>query len=295
MEIESQFINVKPGDLGIIGDPVAHSLSPIIQNAAFHTWGGVFREDGRRPPEYHVFHVPAVELKDVMAMMQKTKMRGLNVTIPHKVAACAFMDKLDPLAEKVGALNTILSSDEGLVGYNTDGDGFAQALHYDLEFGAERKNALVMGAGGTARVIVQKLFDIGIERVFLWNRTADKAAELAKQLTGPLSLVKDNDLKDVSNGADLIVNATSVGLKENDGLPSKDLSFHMGQCVFDVIYNRDTELLLEARAAGARVLGGAKMLVYQGARVFEIWTAAPAPVEIMHVALEKALRYKSSL
>jgi shikimate dehydrogenase len=295
MALENQFINVKPGDVGIIGDPIDHSLSPVIQNAAFHTWSGVFKEDGRRAPEYHTFHVRETELKEALALMQRCKMRGLNVTIPHKVAAVGLMTRLDPLASKVGAINTILSTEEGLIGYNTDGDGFGQALHYDLEFEAEKKTALVLGAGGTARVIIHKLLDIGIERVFLWNRHAERAANLAKEFSGPLSLVSDAQVEAVSNGADLIVNTTSVGLKEGDGLPAPQLSFHIGQCVFDVIYNRETKLLSDARAAGARVVGGTKMLIYQGARAFEIWTAAPAPVEVMHVALEKALRYKSSL
>jgi shikimate dehydrogenase len=293
--LENQFINVKPGDVGIIGDPIDHSLSPVIQNAAFHTWSGVFKEDGRRAPEYHTFQVHADELKEALDLMQRSKMRGLNVTIPHKVAAVPLVTRLDPLAAKVGAINTILSTEEGLIGYNTDGDGFAQALHYDLEFEAEQRTALVLGAGGTARVIIHKLLDIGIERVFMWNRSPEKAAALIKEYTGPVSLVANDKLAAVSNGADLIVNATSVGMKDGDGMPAPGLSFHIDQCVFDVIYNRDTKLLLDAREAGARVLGGMKMLIYQGARAFEIWTSAPAPVEVMHVALEKALRYKSSL
>jgi shikimate dehydrogenase len=293
--LENQFINVRPGDVGIVGDPIDHSLSPIMQNAAFHTWSGVFKEDGRRAPEYHTFQVRAGELKEALELMQKTKMKGLNVTIPHKVAAVSLVTKLDPLAAKVGAVNTIVSTDEGLVGYNTDGDGFAQALHYDLEFEAEHKTALVLGAGGTARVIIHKLLDIGIERVFVWNRSEDKAATLIKEYAGPVSLASDATLSNVSSGVDLIVNATSVGLKEGDGLPASGLSFHSGQFAFDVIYNRDTKFMLDARAAGGRVLGGLKMLIYQGARAFEIWMSAPAPVEVMHVALEKALRYKSSL
>lgn len=296
MPLENQFINVKPGDVGVIGDPIDHSLSPVIQNAAFHTWSGVFKEDGRRSPEYHTFHVRADELKKALELMQRYKMRGLNVTIPHKVSASRLMNKLDPLAQKVGAINTILLSEEGLVGYNTDGDGFGQAIHYDLDFLAEGKTVLVLGAGGTARVIVQKLLDVGAERIFLWNRSAERGADLVKAFNAPqLSHVANGKLSEVSNSADLIVNATSAGLSDKDELTVHDLSFHMGQCVFDVIYNRDTKLMTEARAAGARVSGGSKMLIYQGARSFEIWTGAPAPVEVMHVALERALRYKSSL
>ncbi len=295
MPLENQFINVKPGDVGIIGDPIDHSLSPIIQNAAFQTWSNVFKEDGRRAPQYHTFHVRQGELAEAFDVMQKAKMRGLNITIPHKVAAVKLVNRLDPLAEKVGSINTVLSTDDGLVGYNTDGDGFAQALHYDLEFEGPGHTALVLGAGGTARVIIHKLIEMGVERVFLWNRSAERASVLAKEYSGPLSLVADANLSAVSNGANLIVNATSVGMKEGDGHPAPGLKFHIGQYVFDVVYNRDTKFLLDARAAGARVLGGLKMLVYQGARAFEIWTSAPAPVEVMHVALEKALRYKSSL
>ena len=184
------FSVTKPGDSGIIGDPVEHSLSPLMQNAAFKTWWGAFRDQDEPTPEYFKFHVLQSQLKEAIQNVRAYKLRGVNVTIPHKVRACEFVDELDVFAKKVGAINTILNKNGQLKGFNTDGDGFRYSLEVDLNFDPHGKNALVMGAGGTGRVIAQKLVDLGAS-VFWWNRNQERLEEgLKRILNSPRPLIE---------------------------------------------------------------------------------------------------------
>lgn len=289
--LKAQFKNVLPGDVGIMGDPIEHSLSPLMQNAAFDTWRKVFLEDGKPGARYHRFHVKADELKQAVQLAEEYQLQGLNVTVPHKVAAFRLMDTLEPLAKKMGAINTIHINGGKLIGYNTDGFGFERSLEEDLQFQCKDKKVLLLGAGGTGRVIAFQLHDLHIRTLYWWNRNPDRLdqvlADSGVYLPKVSPVKSDQKLADVVGEVDLVINATSVGMSKEDGLPAPGLEFNPTQSVYDVIYNRDTPLLKKARSAGAQTANGLGMLVFQGSKSFNIWTGAPAPIEVMRETLKK--------
>ncbi len=272
---------------GLIGDPVEHSMSPAMHNAAFREVGIDYL--------YVPFRVKKEELGKAIEGMRALNIKGLNVTIPHKVDVLQFLDELDHLAEQIGAVNTIVNDDGVLRGYNTDGAGFLQAL---LERGIEPagKNVVIMGAGGASRAISFILADRGTHLVIL-NRLLelDWAKELASRISQTfnkeveaLELNREN-LARVLDKAEILVNATSVGMSPNiDQTPVDSDLLRPGLVVFDIVYNPiKTRLLREAEAAGAETIGGLDMLIWQGAIAFEKWTGLKAPVELMK---EEAIR-----
>ena len=272
---------------GVIGDPIEHTMSPAMHNAAFKQMGLDYW--------YVAFRVKKEDLGKTIAGMRAPNIRGLNVTIPHKVAVIQFLDELDDLAEKIGAVNTIVNDDGVLTGYNTDATGFLQAL---LNRGIEPKgkNVVVLGAGGASRAISFILAERGSNLVIL-NRTVDKAKELADRIsnifqreTGVLKLDRENLAKALSK-ADILVNATSVGMSPNvDETPVASNLLKSGMIVFDTIYNPiKTRLQTEAEEAGAITISGLDMLVWQGALAFEKWTGLKAPVELMREEVIKRL------
>lgn len=273
---------------GVIGDPIGHSLSPVIQNAAFKA--------RRLDYVYHAFQVKKEALGEAIREMREHAIAGLNVTIPHKVAVMKYLDKLDPLAEKIGAVNTIVNKDGVLSGYNTDAVGFLEPL---LKIGAELegKKAVILGAGGAARAISFVLAEKGAE-LYILNRTVEKAGALAvriKEKTGKdavsLELNPEN-LKEALTQTDIVVNTTSLGMSPNVAeTPLPDGLIRGGMLVYDIVYNpMETRLLREARAAGAETIAGMDMLVYQGAKAFELWTGVKAPVGVMRRELARALK-----
>jgi len=276
---------------GIIGDPVEHTMSPVMHNAAF----GKLRLNYR----YVSFRVKKEELGKAIEKMRTLKMRGLNVTIPHKVAVIPFLDELDPLAKEIGAVNTIVNDDGFLTGYNTDGTGFLRAL---LARGIEPKgqNAVILGAGGASRAISFVLAREGCD-VLILNRTLDKASELAsivsevtRKEVRALELNRENVVKALQE-AGILVNTTSVGMAPNvDAIPIDVDSLsevkNPALVVFDIVYNPvRTRLLREAEKAGAQTVSGIDMLVWQGALAFEKWTGLPAPFSLMKEEVTKAL------
>jgi shikimate dehydrogenase len=274
---------------GLMGDPVEHSISPAIHNAAFNALGLEYI--------YVPFHVKPKDLKKAIDGMRALHIRGLNVTIPHKVAVLPFLDELDSLAEKIGAVNTIVNSDGKLRGYNSDAAGFIQAL---IAGGVkpEGKRVVLLGAGGAARAIAFALAEKGTD-INILNRKkemdwaeelATKAGKVYKKEFRALEL-NTKILKKVLADADILVNATSVGMSpKNDDTPVAADLLRSGLVVYDIVYNPvETRLLKEAKQAGARTIGGLDMLVGQGAIAFELWTGEKAPVEIMKKAAEKAL------
>lgn len=272
---------------GLIGDPVEHSMSPVMHNAAFRELGIDFL--------YVPFRVKREELGKAIAGMRALNIKGLNVTIPHKVAVIKFLDELDPLAEKISAVNTIVNDDGLLKGYNTDASGFLQAI---LERGIEPEgeNVVILGAGGASRAVSFILADRGAHLVIL-NRLLelDWAQELASRISQTfnkeveaLELNREN-LIGVLSKADILVNATSVGMSPdiNQTPVTADL-LKPGLIVFDIVYNPiKTRLLREAETAGAKTISGLDMLIWQGALAFEKWTGREAPVELMR---EEAMR-----
>lgn len=274
---------------GIIGDPVEHSMSPIMHNAAFREAGLDYL--------YVPFRVKEKELGKAIEGMKALGLRGLNVTIPHKVAVLPFLDELDPLAEKIGAVNTIVNDGGHLRGYNTDASGFLQAM---LEKGIqpEGKRVAVLGAGGTSRAVSFILADRGAHLVILNRRQeldwaedlANRISQTFKQKVKALELNRGNVSKALEK-ADILVNATSAGMSPNiDESPLDPNLLKPGLIVYDIVYNPiKTKLLRDAEAAGSKTIGGLDMLVWQGALAFEMWTGQKAPVELMKREAAKLL------
>ncbi len=272
---------------GVIGDPVEHTMSPVMHNAAFRERGIDYF--------YVPFRVKKEELGKAIEGMRALNIKGLNVTIPHKVAILQFLDKLDSLAEQIGAVNTIVNDDGVLTGYNTDATGFLQAL---LERGIEPegKNVVIIGAGGASRAISFILADRGAHLVIL-NRLLE--LDWAKELSGRISQAFSKEVEALElnrenltgalGKADILVNATSVGMSPNiDQTPVDADLLRPELVVFDIVYNPiKTRLLREAEAAGAETISGLDMLIWQGALAFEIWTGQKAPVKLMR---EEALK-----
>ena len=273
---------------GIIGDPVEHSMSPVMHNAAFEALGLDYA--------YLSFHVRGEELKEAINGMRALHIAGLNVTIPHKMAVIPFLDKLDPLAERMGAVNTIASENGELAGYNTDASGFLQALRAQ---GVEPdgKSIVILGAGGAAKGISFILAGAGASLVIL-NRTLSRAEELASQIARyyhqkmEAMTLNEANLKRAFEEADVLVNTTSVGMVPDvDRTPVPGNLLNSRLAVSDIVYNPlETRLLREAKAAGARTINGLDMLVWQGALAFEKWTGQEAPFEVMRQAAMKALQ-----
>ena len=272
---------------GVIGDPIEHTMSPAMCNAAFTRMG--------LDCVYVPFQVKEEELDRAIDGMRALNIRGLNVTIPHKVAVIPLLDELDPLAEKIGAVNTISNDDGVLKGYNTDASGFLQAL---LERGIEpeEKKVVMLGAGGASRAVSFSLVERGAHLVIL-NRRLERAEELAGRLSTTLNrevkaleLVADN-LAQVLGEADILVNATSVGMSPDiNKTPVPSSLLKSGLVVVDIVYNPiRTRLLREAEEAGARTVNGIDMFVWQGALAFEIWTGVKAPVELMRAEVVRQL------
>lgn len=258
----------------VIGNPVAHSLSPRMHNAAFEATGhdGVYL---------------AFEVEDVSAAVKGIRalgIRGVSVTIPYKVTVMSLLDAIDETARKIGAVNTIVNQNGMLVGYNTDCDGAVAALMEKSE--VNEKRVLIVGAGGAARAIGFGLSDKGA-LVTLCNRTKDKAQRLARELKAsfcPLEDIEDNKW-------DIIVNTTSVGMTPNiDNMSIPEILIRPGQVVMDIVYNPlETLLLKKAAQAGCITVDGAAMFIHQGAAQFELWTGRKAPLSVMSETVRKAL------
>ncbi len=274
---------------GVIGDPIEHTLSPIMHNAAFKALKLDFA--------FLAFKVKVADVEKAVSGMRALGIHGLNVTMPHKSAVINYLDEVDQAAKAIGSVNTILNKDGRLFGFNTDGVGALQALR---ENGVEPrgKKVLLLGAGGAARAIAYTLAREADELVIL-NRTAKQAAELANLLkqTFDRKVVADalspNAIKDTLQDSDVLINATSVGMKPNaNQTPVAFEWLRPDLAVMDIVYNPvETKLAKDAKAAGAKVVSGFEMLIYQGAASFEIWTGHSAPVEVMrHAALNHLLK-----
>jgi shikimate dehydrogenase len=264
----------------IIGDPVSHSLSPAMHNAAFKS---LSMDD-----VYIAYKVSSHELESSVESLRSVKISGFNVTIPHKIAVLQYLDEVDLLSRKAGAVNTVASIDGRFKGFNTDIQGFLQPL---LSRGIDFRglSVLLFGAGGSARAVVASLSSVtGISKLVVANRTYNKSSELSKQaelqgLTSSVSMIEE--AKVMAKRFDLIVNATSVGLQSNESiLDSEDIDG--SSTVYDLVYRPVmTKLLENAREKGARVIYGYEMLLEQGAQAFEIWTGLKAPIPAMKKAL----------
>ncbi len=264
---------------GIIGDPIEHSLSPVMHNAAF--------EALEMDSIYLAFRVKVEDVETVLSGAKTMGMMGLNVTVPlkEKVMECV---KLDPLARKIGAVNTIDLTTG--IGYNTDGLGVRRALE-ERDVQLSGRNVLLIGAGGAARAIAFLLAEEGAD-ITIANRTKERAISLADTIGGGVKGTGLDELDGLIDGADILINSTTVGMypNVNDSVAYSDM-MHPDLVVFDIVYNPiETKLLSEARRVGAKTIDGVMMLVHQGAESFRLWTAQNPPIEVMELAVRDALK-----
>ncbi len=283
--------------VGLIGWPVEHSISPVMQNAAFRE---LDLEEWVYVP-MPVSKYPYIRIKEAVLGLRALGFQGANVTVPYKEAVVPYLEHLSDMAKAIGAVNTIaINSDGRLIGHNTDGLGFIKDLE-EHTIDVSSMDVLLLGAGGSARSVAYALLANGCKRLTILNRTKTKAEDIANALAhlfpdaqlfvGPLN--KDT-IKQLPH-AELIINATSMGLvSAADLMPwDENVSFTRNQIVYDLIYNpAETKFLKKAREDGAKAINGLGMLVHQGALAFKIWTGHDAPIAVMRAAAEAALKKK---
>ena len=279
--------------LAVFGDPVAHSLSPQMQNAALRA--------SKIDMQYARFHIRANELRSALRFLRDVDFIGINLTVPHKIAALTQIDEADESASRAGAVNTIRVRDKKLIGSNTDGEGFLRAIRSEFSVDVRDLQVMLIGAGGgTGRAIAWQCALENCERLVLVNRTYEKAQMLAEHLRpyfagprvlGPAARLEAIAWEEAALRAqlpdiDLIVNATPLGMNPSDStpIPARLLAPH--HMVFDVVYGPSkTSLLRAAEEAGARGAHGLSMLLHQGALSFSIWFDREAPIDAMRKAL----------
>jgi shikimate dehydrogenase len=281
-------ISGKTGVYAIIGDPIDHSLSPVMHNAAF--------KELKLNLVYVAFTVTRNELKEAILSVKILGFRGLNVTMPHKNAVMKYLDEVDSMAKSIGAVNTVLNDRGRLVGFNTDGIGAMRALK-ENDISLEGKKLLLLGAGGAGKAIAFQAAQ-EVEELVVLNRTSEKAEKVAEILRKKFGKKVNGGefssefLKEEMKNTDILVNTTSVGMYPdvNRSLVPRTL-LRPSLCVMDIIYSPlETKLLIDAKAVGATVVSGLEMLIYQGAASFEIWTDKSAPVEVMKKAALNKLK-----
>lgn len=287
-------INGQTKITGIIGYPIEHTLSPAFQNAAFKAAG------------FNWVYVPLLvrpdQLEAAMTGAKAMNFAGLNVTMPHKKEVIKYLDELSDSARLAEAVNTVEFKKSRLIGHNTDIVGFLDSLERDAGYSLQKKNVLLIGAGGAAQSVAVAVAKAGAEQIAILNRTAEKAERLRQLIEAnfPRCMVKisspnDEELVSLKSESHLIVNATSVGMISNPGLPVGMERIGPNHLVYDVIYYPlETAFLREAKERGAKVLNGVRMLLYQGAKAWQIWTGRPAPFAEMAEALATELKLKGS-
>jgi len=279
--------------IGLIGHPLKHSISPYFQQAALD----YYRLDIR----YEAWETDPAQLQDIVNDLRKPQNVGANVTVPHKEAVLPLLDEVDDLASSIGAVNTIVKKDDRLLGFNTDAYGFIEALDKEGHLDPEGKQVVILGAGGVARavgfVLVQKKVASLAITDGIFERARALAENLVKHIKGASPSSKDLEpavtafqWQGLSSAktfdhCDLIVHCTTIGMKHSSQEGQSPLSLEViprNILVYDVVYNPWlTPLLRLAQKAGANILGGLPMLVYQGAASFKLWTEREAPVDIM--------------
>lgn len=268
----------------VIGDPIAHSMSPAMHNDLFQHYG--------IDAHYHALHVKSSDLAHAIKGLKAIGISGFNVTIPHKVSIMPLLDSIDPLAKSIGAVNTVKNENGLLVGYNTDGSGHFKGLVSEVSSLADKK-VLLIGAGGAARAIYFTMAYEGVKYIDITNRTIEKAENLRKDC--PYDVVTKvlplQEAEDSSGKYDIIIQTTSIGMAPNIEL--EPLSLHNlsnNAFVSDIIYNPlETKFLRSAAEKGARIQNGIKMFAYQGALAFEKWTGIFPDIERMKNKVEEQL------
>ncbi|WNF21795.1 shikimate dehydrogenase [Mesobacillus jeotgali] len=261
---------------GVIGDPIAHSMSPAMHNDLFELYG--------IDAVYLPFHVSKGNLEAAVKGLKALGVSGFNVTIPHKTDIIPYLDKVDPLARAIGAVNTVKNENGLLVGYNTDGPGFVKGLE-SMAADLASRSALIIGAGGAARAIYFSMAQAGIEKIDIYNRTTDKAEELVSSCPYKVESKVIGRVAAEKSLAyyQLVIQTTSIGMvPDTENLPLLPENLTQNSIVSDIIYNPlQTKFLKEAAKRGAAVQNGVGMFVFQGALAFEIWTGIFPDIERM--------------
>jgi shikimate dehydrogenase len=298
-DLSAREIDASTRYCAVYGHPIKHSASPAMQNAGIAALGLNWR--------YLAFDVHPDNLAVALAGAKAMNFIGVNLTVPHKLLAFSMVDVLDQSATTWGAVNTIRfegKDDAGnwqplafvqepleirSHGFNTDADAITQSLREDLNLRLANASVLLLGAGGAGRVAALKLAAEGVSELFLVNRTSGKAQALGAEIRERFPRVTVS-VGYPKTSVQLLLNATSLGLKPEDNLPLDETEFSLSraEAVYDMIYRpAETPLLRKAKAAGCRVANGLGMLLYQGAKALEIWSGQPAPVGVMRAALKK--------
>jgi shikimate dehydrogenase len=281
-----------PVRLGVFGDPVAHSFSPQMQNAALKRC--------KIDIQYARFQISPNELQSALDLIRELNFVGVNLTTPHKIAASKLMDEIDDNVRRIGAINTVKIDTAKLRGYNTDGKGFARAVRQEFAVDLRDLRVMILGAGGAARATALQCARENCERLVIANRTFATAQKLAEELReyfagprvlGPVPRLQAIPWEEAAirfqiAHLDLVVNATPVGLNRSDPspIPARLLAPHL--MIYDTVYREGrTPFVSAAIEAGARAANGLAMLLYQGALAFEIWFEREAPIEAMREAL----------
>jgi len=285
-----------PDFIGLIGYPVKHSISPYFQQAALDYYHLDIR--------YQLWETSPEKLSSRIAGLREPQNRGANVTTPYKETVLPLLDEVDEQASLIGAVNTIAKRDDKLVGFNTDADGFITALRSEGKFEPEGVEAVILGAGGVARAVCFSLVQNKVSSLTIMDGILDKSKALAEHINRYVTRAglktriavlpwQSVNSADTFERCRLIVHCTTIGMKYSPQQGQSPLSGDVipeGILVYDLVFNpRVTPLLQSARKAGADILGGLPMLVYQGAASFELWTGKKAPVDIMFNKAEEAI------
>lgn len=256
--------------VGLIGNPVEHSRSPRMHNSAFAALG--------MNATYELWHTEDDEVKQRVKSIREGDIVGANVTVPHKQAVMPYLDEISATAQRIGAVNTIISSGDRLIGDNTDAYGFQASIEerYGEIF---PKRAVVLGAGGASRAVIVALQEIGAKEVLIANRTVARAEALASEL-GSSPLTWDS-LPDVLGSTDMLVNATALGWHDEEVLERGLIARMPGSALLVDLTYRDTPFLQSGQACGLRTLDGLGMLIHQGVRSFELWFGVTPPLPVM--------------
>lgn len=268
----------------VIGDPIAHSMSPAMHNDLFQAYG--------IDAHYHALHVQSNDLAHAIKGLKAIGVSGFNVTVPHKVAIMPLLDKIDPLGKSIGAVNTVKNENGTFTGYNTDGSGYFKGLASEVP-SIKDKKVLLIGAGGAARAIYFTMAYEGVKYIDITNRTMEKAETLRKDCPYDVktAVLPLQNAEDSLGKYDIIIQTTSIGMSPN--IESEPMSLHNlneNAFVSDIIYNPlETKFLRSAAEKGATIQNGLKMFAFQGALAFEKWTGIFPDIERMKNNVEELL------
>ncbi|MBO6524504.1 MAG: shikimate dehydrogenase [Balneolaceae bacterium] len=260
----------------LIGNPVSHSVSPLMHNSAL-TQHGI-------NAEYHAVAVSMSEIPALVAHFNNSNFLGANITIPHKENFTEVMDELTPEAREIGAINTVIKQENKLIGHNTDAYGFQVPLE-EFSDAIERDRAIIFGSGGATKAIVYALHDLGFEEVIMVSRRPERYSDFDDMIT-----CSYDAWTEYADDANLIINATPLGMIPNtDASPIKESERELleGKLCYDIVYNpKETKFLKQAISAGGIAIGGIDMLIHQGAKSFQLWTGKEFPIGLIKMKLD---------